>query len=268
MPRGSGPEPEFVESVAIGLGVLERFAGNQPVLTLAQLTEMLEVGSPSTLHRYTAVLVAGGHLEQDFARSYRLGARAGDLGLAVLSSSPLRGAVRGTLRELRERFGYTTSLVVLDGAEAVYVDRLAGFGRGQHEIDCGVDIGTRLPAHCTAAGKLLLAYQKPSARKHLIAELTLERHGPNSILSKRDLRSEIDEVLQAGLAVSDGELVESLWSIAAPVIDERGTVVAAAEVSVPAGVTSRETLVEWLGPQLRAMAAMAVVPADDFRGAE
>ncbi len=264
--KGSGAEPEFTESVATGLGVLERFAGQQRVLTLAQLTEMLKAGSPSTLHRYTSVLLAKGHLEQDSSRSYRLGARAGDVGLAVLGSSPLYGALRGTLRELRERFGYTASLVVLDGAEAVYVDRLAGVGRGQHEVDRGVGIGARLPAYCIAAGKLLLAYLQPSARKRLIAGLTLERHGPNSILSKRDLRSEIEGALQVGLAISDGELVEGLRSVAAPVMDELGAVVAAVEVSAPAAAASRETLVEWLGPQLRTMAAMVAVPADDFRG--
>jgi DNA-binding IclR family transcriptional regulator len=264
--RTSAREPEFTESVATGLGVLERFADGRRVRSLAQLTEMLGVGSPSTLHRYTSVLLAGGYLEQNSARSYRLGARAGDLGLAMLGSLPLYGSLRGTLRELRERFGYTASLVVLDGAEAVYVDRLVGFGRGQYEIDRGVGIGTRLPAHCTAGGKLLLAYLPPSARKRLIAGLTLERRGPNSILSKRDLRSEIERVLRAGLAVSDGELVEGLRSIAAPVSDERGTVVAAVEVSAPVAATSRETLVEWLGPQLRTVAAMTAVPADDFRG--
>ena len=265
--QGTRAEPEFTESVAIGLGVLECFAGQRRELSLAQLTEMLEMVSPSTLHRYTSVLVAAGYLEQNSARSYRLGARAGDLGLAVLASSPLRRAVRGTLGELRERFGYTASLVVLDGAEAVYGDRLAGFGRGQHEIDEGIGIGARVPAQCTAAGKLLLAYLQPSARKRLIAGLTLERHGPNSILSKGDLRSEIDEVLQAGLGVSEGEFVEGLRSVAAPVIDERGRVVAAAEVSAPAAVTSRETLVGWLGPQLRTMAGMLAVPAEDFRKA-
>jgi IclR family pca regulon transcriptional regulator len=259
-------EPEFTESVATGLGVLERFADGRRVLSLAQLTEMLGVGSPSTLHRYTSVLLAGGYLEQNSARSYRLGARAGDLGLAMLGSFPLYGPLRGTLRELRERFGYTASVVVLDGAEAVYVDRLVGFSRGQHEIDRGVGIGARLPAHCTAGGKLLLAYLPPSARKRLIAGLTLEHGGPNRIMSKRDLRSEIERVLRAGLAVSDGELVEGLRSIAAPVSDDRGTVVAAVEVSAPVAATSRETLIEWLGPQLRTMATMVVVPADDFRG--
>lgn len=265
--QGSGAGPELTESVAIGLGVLECFASQWRVLSLAQLTEMLGMGSLSTLHRYTSVLVAVGHLEQDSARSYRLGAHAGDLGWAVLGSSPLRRAVRGTLRELRERFGYTASLVVLEGTEAVYVDRLAGFGRGQHEVDRGIGVGAQLPAQCTAAGKLLLAYLQPSARKRLIAGLTLVRHGPNSIISKRDLRSEIDGVLRAGLAVSDGELVEGLRSIAALVIDARGTVVAAVEVSAPAAVASRETLVEWLGPQLRRMAATVAVPANDFRPA-
>ncbi len=96
-------EPEFTESLALGLGVLERFADGPRVLSLTQLTEMLGVGSPSTLHRYTAVLVARGYLEQNSARSYRLGARAGDVGLTVLGSSALYGSRRGTLRELRER---------------------------------------------------------------------------------------------------------------------------------------------------------------------
>ncbi len=164
--------------------------------------------------------------------------------------------------------GHTASLVVLDAAEAVYVDRLTGVGRGQHEIDQGVGIGTRLPAHLSAGGKLLLAYLRPTVRKRTIAALTLERHGPNSILSKRDLRCEIDSVLRTGLAVSDEELAEGMRSIAAPVRDERGNVLAAVEVSAAAARSSCETLIEWLGPQLRTMAAVTAAPADDFRQAE
>lgn len=258
--RASG---ELTESVATGLGVLEQFAGKRHGLTLAQLTEMLGVASPSTLHRHTAVLVMLGYLEQDSSRSYRLGARAGQVGRAMLESLALRRHAHETLRELQERFGYTTSLVMLEGAEAVCVDRVAGFGRGQHEIDRGTGVGARLPAHCTAAGKLLLAHLQPSARKRVIAGLALERRGPNSILSRRELRREIDGILRAGLAVSDEELVQGMRSVAAPLTDERGKVVAAIEVSAPTAATARETLAEWLGPQLRTAAAMTAIPAED-----
>jgi DNA-binding IclR family transcriptional regulator len=259
--------PKLSRSLAVGLGVLECFESERGALDLAELTSRLGVGSTSTLQRYTAVLVADGYLEQTAAtRSYRLAAPAADVALAKLHSLAVCRQARAELRRLRRRLGYTVSLVALDDTHAVYLDRCTGHRRGQYEIDQNIGIGARLPAYCTAAGKVLIANLAPAKRKQLLTRIELKRHGPNSILSKVVLRRELQGVLQAGFALSDQDLTEDLRSIAAPVANERGTVLAALEVSVPTEQVSCEALIESFSHQLRTTAAMIVVAPDDFQG--
>ncbi len=257
--------PELSRSLAIGLGVLECFDGEHGSLDLEQLTAQLDIASSSTLHRYTSALVADGYLEQTTtARSYRLAARAGDIGLAAVRSQPVHRRAQGGLRELRERLQYTTSLVALDGTDVVYLDCRAGWRRGQYEADQGMDMGTRLPALRTAAGKVLIANLPPAQRNRLVEMLTTDSLDANGLSGRSALHRELEGVLRTGAALSDEEHREGLRSIAAPVANERGTVVAALELSAPAATVAYEALTEASAHLLRTAAAMIVVPAESF----
>jgi IclR family transcriptional regulator, pca regulon regulatory protein len=139
--------------------------------------------SRSTTHRYVITLVALGYLEQGASRKYRLGLKVTDLGMAALNSTGLREHAHEYLDELRQRTSYTTNLAVLDGIEILYVDRARSFRRGQSKIDLGLHPGSRLPAYCTAMGKLLLAYLPENEQAELITEMKLTKQGPNTITS-------------------------------------------------------------------------------------
>src|SRR6202008_1629652 len=96
--------------------------------------------------------------------------------------------------------------------------------------------GSRLPAYCTAMGKLLLANLPDDDQKELIAQLKLAKHGPNTIMSKKALRDELDEVRGGNFAVDDEELAKDLYSLSAPVQTDTRRVVAAAEIAVPSSL--------------------------------
>jgi IclR family pca regulon transcriptional regulator len=113
-----------------------------------------------------------------------------------------------------------------------------------------VRIGSRLPAYCTAMGKLLLANLPEADERELIASMKLTKSGPNAITSKKALRDELAEVLDANFAVDDEELAKGLYSIAAPVRDEARDVVAAVDIAVPSSMISIGELVDALGPHL------------------
>ena len=102
----------------------------------------------------------------------------------------------------------------------------------------------------TAMGKLLLANLPDDDQKELIAQLKLAKHGPNTIMSKKALRDELDEVRAANFAVDDEELAKDLYSIAAPVRNESRQVVAAVETAVPSSLITLGELVDALGPHL------------------
>ncbi len=257
-------DQEFVRSLAAGMEVLECFQSEPRRLSLAQLTDMLSnVKDTSKIRRYTSTLLAGRYLEQTAAQDYRLGARAGDVALAMLDALPVRWQAREALRRLRERTGYTASLVALDGLEAVYVSRLAGCRRGQHAIDDGIGVGARLPAHRTAAGKALIAHLPPQQRKRAITELVLKYRGSDDTPTKRAMHRECMSIVRTGLAVSS-RAERPQRSIATPVTDERDAVVAAIEVNMPDEEGRREALIETLGPRLLDEAKTILLADDDF----
>src|ERR1700728_748557 len=246
-------EPRYSQSLERGLGILGCFTPRRALLGLAEIVDELGM-SRSTTHRDMVTLVALGFLEQGASRKYRLGVRVTDLGMSVLNSTGLREPSRPYLQELRQRTSYTANLSVLDGSEILYVERARSFRCGQHRIDLNLRPRSRLPAHCTSMGKILLATLAESERDELIAVMTLKRHGPNTITSKKALRAELDLVLDEGIAVNDEELAAGLVSIACPVRDGDQEVVAAVNLAAHASMISSEEMINRLLPDLLAAA--------------
>jgi IclR family pca regulon transcriptional regulator len=242
-------EPRYSQSLERGLAILACFTPERPVLGIADIADELGM-SRSTTHRYVITLVALGYLEQGASRKYRLGLRVTDLGMSALNSTGLREHSQPYLEELRQRTSYTVNMAVLDGPEILYVDRARSYRRGQSQIDLGLRLGSRLPAYCTSMGKLLLAYLPEEEQKDLIGDMKLTRRAPNSITSKKALRTELEHVREEGFAVNDEELAQGLHSISAPVRSENNEVVAAVNMAAHASMISLEELVDHLGPHL------------------
>jgi IclR family transcriptional regulator, pca regulon regulatory protein len=246
-------DPRFSQSLERGLAILRWFTPKRPLMGIADIADELGM-SRSTTHRYVSTLLALGYLEQGPSRKYRLGLRVSDLGMSALNATGLREHARDALEELRERTSYTASMAVLDGQEVVCVDRVRSFRSGQNELDMTVHTGSRVPAHATATGKLLLASLPERAQRQLIAEMKLRKRGPNTITSKKALREHLEQLTQASFAVNDEELGGGLYAVAARVRDEAGETVAAINVTADSAMISLAELVGSLGPQLQASA--------------
>ena len=242
-------EPRYSQSLERGLAILTCFTAERPVLGIAEIAEELGMRR-STTHRYVTTLVALGYLKQGAARKYRLGLRVTDLGMSALNATELREKAHPYLEELRQRTSYTVSLAVLDGPEIVYVDLAPSLRREQGKIDLGLHPGSRLPAYCTAMGKLLLANLPEEEQSELLASMKLTKCGPNTITSKKALRDELGEIREESFAVNDEELAPQLHSIAVPVRDEAREVVAAGSLSADTSMISLADLVDALGPHL------------------
>ncbi len=197
-------EPRYSQSLERGLAILGCFTPERPVLGIAEIADELGI-SRSTTHRYVITLFALGYLEQDSSRRYRLGLGVTDLGMSVLNATGLREHAHPHLEELRRETSYTVSIAVLNGGEIVYVDRAPSF---RNEIDLGLDTGSRLPAYCTAMGKVLLANLPEREQSELLASMKLAQRGPNTITSKNALRVELEQIREEGFAVNDQELAE------------------------------------------------------------
>lgn len=245
---------KFSSSLVAGLSMLTCFTAEHPVLGIADMADALDLGR-STTHRYATTLVTLGYLEQNSSRKYRLSPRVSDVGLSLLDSMAIRGIAREPLRELRARTGRTASLGVLWGTEVAYIDRWQGSGQGQYGVDVGIGLGTRLPVHCTAAGKAFLARLPVAEQRDLVTKLRLSRRTPKTIVTKTSLRAELERIAaDGGVAVEDEELSADRRAIAAVVVDPEGWPVAAVELAVPAEGYSRKELLAELGPRVIAAA--------------
>ncbi len=248
-PLTLGGEARYSQSLERGLAILACFSLERPLLGIAELAEMLGM-SRSTTHRYVITLVALGYLRQGAQRKYRLALRVTELGLSAMNSTSLREHARPFIEELSRRSTFTVAVAVLDGPEILLVDRVRGRRRGQGLIELGLRSESRLPAHCTAMGKLLLAHLPARERRELLVELKLSRHGPGAIASKSTLREELESIPGDVLASSREELAPGLIAIAAPVRDGSCEVVAAAGMAAHTTMLSPQVLLEQLGPHL------------------
>ncbi|HTD57464.1 MAG TPA: IclR family transcriptional regulator [Solirubrobacteraceae bacterium] len=246
--------PRYSQSLERGLAILGCFTSEHPVLGIADIADELGM-SRSTTHRYVTTLLALGYLEQGRSRKYRLGLRVTDLGMSALNSTGLREHVHPFLEELRERTGYTIGLAVLDGPEILYVDRARSWRRTERDTDIGLYPGSRMPAYCTAMGKVLLAHLPDEVQRELIAQLRLERNTPSTITSKQGLRAELERISEDGYALNDQELRPGLQAIAVPVRDESREVVAAVGIAASPEAISLAELADALGPHLISTAA-------------
>lgn len=242
-------DPRYSQSLERGLAILESFTPERPWLGIAEIADSLGM-SRSTTHRYVMTLAAMRLLVQGPGRKYKLSLRVTHLGMATLNSTSLREHARPYLEELRQRTTYTVNLAELDGPEIIYVDRARSLRPGQGKIDLNLRPGSRLPAHCTSMGKVLLAYLPTLEQRDLIETMTLARRGPNSIMSKKALHVELDYVREEGIAVNDEELAAGLVSIAAPLRNESREVIAAINLSAHTLKVSLEEMVDQLVPHL------------------
>lgn len=234
--------PRYSTSLDLGLAILQAFSGEQPLRGIAEIAE--EIGmSRSTAHRYMITMVKLGFLEQArVGRKYILGTNAYPIARTMLEGHPLCVNARPHLRELRVRVSYTVTVAILQDANVRVLERLPGY-RGHARLGLAIGAASRLPAHCTALGKAMLANLPYSESRAILSGLELSRKGPNTITSRGELRSELAQIRGAGFAVEDEELATGVLSIAAPILvaDE---LVGAVDVSAPTSLIDREALVD------------------------
>jgi IclR family pca regulon transcriptional regulator len=218
------------QSLERGLAILSAFDSERPLIGVSELSRELSL-SRSTAHRYIATLAQLGYLQQDpDSRRYRLGPKVVDLGFSAINSMELRHVAAPHLKALSEKTGRTVNMAVLDGTEIVYIDRCRA--PDAREIDLNLHVGSRLPAYCTSMGKVLLANQRPEVLPGLLERMELTRRGPNTLTAREALATALQRVRQTGLAVNDEELAPGLRSLAAPIRDGFGEVVAAVNIAV------------------------------------
>jgi IclR family transcriptional regulator, pca regulon regulatory protein len=232
MPADEGPSTAFSQSLERGLMILSSFSEVTPVLGVAELSRSVGLNK-STTYRYVATLAKLGYVQQDpETKRYSLGPRVIDLGFAAINSMEITRVAGTHLQALSDETGYTVSMAVLDGPDIVYIDRRRSGRASTFAMGLHLHVGSRLPAYCTSMGKVLLAHREPGELRALLDRTDFARRGPKTITAREQLMAALARVRQTGIAVNDEELAAGLRSVAAPVRDRSGRVVAAVNVAV------------------------------------
>lgn len=254
MPRKKDSVPATLRAFA----VLEALsAANRPA-ALAQLAERTLLPKP-TIYRLLGMLEAAGLAAREpRSRSYAPGPRLGRLAREVMLSGAFRAPRHAVLARLVGEIGETCNFTMLDGAEVIYIDRV----EAAWPLRMNLSSGSRVPLHCTASGKLLLAMLPRAARERLISRLALTRYTDTTITESARLAAELERIRAQGYATDNEEFHAGLACVAVPVIDARKRPCAAIAVHAPVSRMPLARALEHLPGLRRAAQAMAATFAD------
>ncbi len=213
----------FVESFEKGLKVITSFDAHHRWMTLSEVAERTAL-TRAAARRFLLTLVGLGYAEQ-VDKQFRLTARVLLLGHAYLSSSSLPDHATRVLEKVSRQLGESASVAVLDGTDIVYVAR----NQTSRIMKVDLTVGTRLPAVATSMGRVLLAHD--ARRDEVLARAELQRFTDRTVVSRSKLKLILQEVRSAGYALVDQELEVGLRSLAVPLHNRSGQVVAAMNVS-------------------------------------
>jgi IclR family pca regulon transcriptional regulator len=237
-------DKEYVMGLEKGLAIIEAFGISKGPLTLTQAAEITG-HTKAAVRRSLLTLCKLGYAVNN-GRQFQLAPRSLRLGHAYVASDPLTKVAQPILEMASERTRESASIAVLDSQDAVIVAR----STHRHSLSSGLGVGARLPAYCSATGRVLLSEQPAAQVEFMLNRMSRPVLTPHTRTSVPDIVREIKLVRSHGYAINDEELEIGLRSMAVPIRNGRGEVLAAMSLSVATGRMTREETIERLLPEL------------------
>lgn len=214
-----------IQSLARGLKILDILSDHINGVTINEIASMLNVDKGSA-SRMVSTLIAYGYAEKDLlTRRVKLGPQGFRIGRNLINRLPLREAAKPFLRSLMENTGECAHLGLLVQNRVLYIDQV----ESPASLRVNAEVGFSAPLHCTALGKVLLAYNP-----HIHIPDPLERFCVNTITDKFILKEHLAIIQKSGFAIDDEEFDLGVRCIAAPIFDFREKVIGAMGISGPA----------------------------------
>lgn len=234
--------PDYVQSLARGLSVITSFSAQNPVMTLTEVAEKSDL-TRATARRFLLTLEQLGYVRSE-GKNFSLTPKVLELGFSYISSLGLTEIISPHLATLAAQVHESASAAILDGSDIVYIARTAG----RKIMQVQINLGTRFPAYATSMGRVLLAGLDQSAAQNLIALSSPQKLTQFTKTGAEELTAELNNVRALGYACVDQELEIGLRSLAVPVHNKAGEVIAAINVSTTSSASIEQTVAELLEP--------------------
>ncbi len=233
--------------------LLEAIATKDQLFSLQALTEELHIPKP-TLHRMLQQLEQAGLLERSAdGRHYGTGVRLRRLAENLLLNDILHGARHAVLRHLVDEIGESCNLTALTGSEVIYLDRVETAA----PLRFYLHPGSRVPAHCSASGKIFLSEMAPSQRQRLLAHAPLEAYTPKTLTQMAQLEKEFKQIKRQGFALDNEEFLPGLLCVAVLVPNTYGRSNLCVAVQAPIMRLTHEKALQLLPALQRAAEALS-----------
>lgn len=239
------PSDSYVHSFARGLSVIRSFGPNSPRQTLSQVAAKTGLDRAGA-RRILLTLAALGYVGRE-GRDFYLTPRILDLGYAYLSSMPLWNIAEPVMEDLVRTVHESSSAAVLDGAEIVYIVRVPV----RKIMTINLAIGSRLPAYCTAMGRVLLGGLSEDDLDRFLKKTTIVKRTKYTVTSRHELKRIIHHDRDHSWSLVNQELEEGLCSISVPIFNRDHRVIAAMNVSGNVSRTSATEMVNTILPHLK-----------------
>lgn len=236
---------DVIAALAKGLRVIESFTADRPRQSITDVARATGLDR-ATARRCLLTLHHEGYAEYD-GKFFVLTHRALRLGMGALTAMPLAGLVQPWLDQLTQQIGQSCSVAILDETEIVYIARAAQ----ARVMRIGLMPGSRLPAHLTSLGRVLLAALPPDQARARLEAADLSPRTAHSLTDPADLMARLDQVRGDGFALIDQEVELGLRSLAVPLRDHHGRVVAALNTGMAATQETPEAIVAAYLPALQ-----------------
>lgn len=224
-------------SILRSLTIIELVAEADRPLGLSELNDDLDLPR-ATLHRMCRMLEDQGFLQRALdGKRLVPGPRLRRIALMTIGGSALQAERHAILQAVSNRIGETCNVTIPNGNEMLYIDRV----ETHWPLRLQFPVGTRVPLHCTASGKLYLSSLPAARRKRVVGELPLERRTGNTLADPQALEAALKRVRADGFGTDEEEFVEGMVAVAVPVLDGQGRLAATLATHAPAQRMSLET---------------------------
>lgn len=235
-------EKKTIASVIKAIEVIEYIAYSEKEVGVTEISNGLNYGVSATYHLLNTLKECNIIVQNDRTKKYSLGLKLWQIGMLAYGQNHISVTLKPYLKKLKDLTGETVNLTIMDNHEIVYI--------AQEESDKLVKMftttGATAPLHCTAGGKVLLAYKTEDIRNSILEEIELTKYTENTIVNKEDLIKEIKEIKKNGYGFDNEERELGVSCIGAPVFDMNNEAIACITISGPTARFTEENKKEWI----------------------